>query len=167
MNTKILTLTVLAFTAVPSAHAAGKISKATAAQLVGTSGITAVQLNRLESKLLKTTRLLKDMRPNQRVDNFELAAAIKQSGLNAGEKTAMWSAKGNAAMTSDPDGMNNIATKAGIVGAIRGNARDLRGAMKGGKLTADSLYAFFGNATGKAALSNVERAFLRSAQAER
>jgi hypothetical protein len=151
---------------------AERISKPTAAFLAGPSGVSRVQLRQLQTKLSKVTRDIKQPSGDYTDRQFDqaLAAAVSRANLTKAERTAIWSAKGTALMISDPDGMANQASKAGILGVIRGDVSSLRSATKGPKLTADSLYAAFGAGKankGHTGLSSFAENFLLAARTQK
>lgn len=136
------------------------ISKATAKTLVG-NGLSMASVRSTTAKLKSVVDSIKDTKPNRAVDDFELAAAVKDAGLGSKAKSALWTALGytKASNTDGETGFMAPVTKSDLKGQLDFSRRDLATMAKGGSLTVDSL-------KGKS-LSSIELKLVAAAKAAR
>jgi hypothetical protein len=116
------------------------ISKKTAASLVG-GGLSMSKISRMATRLKQVAGTVSDTNRNRKVDNFELANAVKDAGLGAKAKTAMWSVMGTTAAdnTDGETGFQSPITKTDLKSTITGAKSELKPLARNGELTVDGL----------------------------
>jgi hypothetical protein len=105
-------------------------SQKQAKELVG-AGVSAKQMQKLETRLLKTVRSLKDTKRNHQVDASEIDAAIKRNQLTPAESKALRFVKGAG---------KSAMTKAGLTRKLRGFTETYSPLMEKGVLTPGALF---------------------------
>jgi hypothetical protein len=116
------------------------ISKATAKTLVG-SGLSMSTVRSTTTKLKNVVDDIRDKNHNNAIDDFELSAAVKDAGLGAKAKTALWSAMGTAeSSNTDPDsGYQSPVSKSDLKATLDGTRKEIGALAKDGTLTAGRL----------------------------